>query len=189
MSGDDGYAYFVQRAAALALAQGRRPVQWSEVFDHFKTALPAPTVVHVWKDVTNVTEVVAAGYDVLRNVGYDATSWYLDNLGVNWTAVYANEPCHDIPSDALCAKVLGGHGEMWGETVDASDLEQTVWPKLAAIAEKLWSPRAMTAAADAAYLEWSTSDACSTRIAAPPAENADARSAPAGPACATAADH
>lgn len=76
------------------------------------------------------------GYEVLRNVGYDATSWYLDNLAVNWTAVYANEPCRDVP-DSLCVHVLGGHGEMWGETVDASNLEQTIWPRLAAIAEKL----------------------------------------------------
>jgi len=30
---------------------------------------------------------------VLRNVGYDATSWYLDNLNINWNAVYSNEPC------------------------------------------------------------------------------------------------
>ena len=68
---------------------------------------------------------------VLRNVGYDKTSWYLDNLNVDWQAVYSNEPCHDVPTDALCAKILGGHGEMWGETVDASDIEQTVWPRLA----------------------------------------------------------
>ena len=39
MSGDDGYAYFVKRAADIALAQGRSPVQWSEVYDHFKTKL------------------------------------------------------------------------------------------------------------------------------------------------------
>ena len=145
--------------------------------------LPAPTVVHVWKDVTNVTEVVAAGYDVLRNVGYDATSWYLDNLGVNWTAVYANEPCHDIPSDALCAKVLGGHGEMWGETVDASDLEQTVWPRLGAIAEKLWSARDATASADDAH-ERMQSFRCLLNergIAAAPVNNDVARAAPPGP--------
>ena len=47
--------------------------------------------------------------------------------------------------DDLCAKhVLGGHGEMWGETVDASDLAQTVWPRLAAISERLWSPKGTT---------------------------------------------
>lgn len=81
-------------------------------------------------------QVLANGYHVLRNVGYDATSWYLDNLQVNWSAVYSNDPCHDVP-DSLCKRVLGGHGEMWGETVDASDIEQTIWPRLAAIAEKL----------------------------------------------------
>ena len=40
MSADDGYAYFVKKTAAFAVAQGRRPVQWSEVYDHFKNALP-----------------------------------------------------------------------------------------------------------------------------------------------------
>ena len=93
------------------------------VYDHFKTTLDKRTIVHVWKSVTNVTEVVANGYRVLRNVGYYPLSWYLDNLNVNWTAVYQNEPCQDVPDD-LCHMVIGGHGEMWGETVDMSDLEQ-----------------------------------------------------------------
>ena len=75
LTADDGYALFVKRAASIAIAQGRRPVQWSEVYDHFKTKLDPRVIVHVWKDVTNVTEVVANGYDVLRNVGYDKTSW------------------------------------------------------------------------------------------------------------------
>ena len=46
--------------------------------------------VHVWKSVTNVTEVVANGYNVLRNVGYDATSWYLDNLDVSTAAALSH---------------------------------------------------------------------------------------------------
>ena len=46
-------------------------------------ALPpsiAQVIVHVWKDVTNVTEVLAGGYDVIRNVGYDKTSWRVPRL-------------------------------------------------------------------------------------------------------------
>ena len=61
----------------------------------------------MWKDVTNVSEVLALGYSVLRNVGYDATSWYLDNLDVAWSAVYSNEPCSGVP-DALCPGIIGG---------------------------------------------------------------------------------
>ena len=50
-------------------------LQWSEVFDHFKGNLSKGTIVHIWKSVTNVTEVVALGYNVLVNVGYDRLSW------------------------------------------------------------------------------------------------------------------
>ena len=135
------------------------------MYDHFKTKLPKETIIHVWKPDTNVTEVLAngntpsprdasrtpptppparAGYNVLRNVGYHDHSWYLDNLDADWADVYGNEPCVDVPTDALCARLLGGHGELWGEKVDSSDLQQTAWPRLAAIAEKLWSPRAAT---------------------------------------------
>ena len=47
--------------------------------------------------------------------------------------------------DAACENlVLGGGGQMWGETADPSDVLATVWPDLAAIAERLWSPRNAT---------------------------------------------
>lgn len=45
---DDGYAYFVNKVSNIAIAQGRRPVQWSEVFDHFHGKLNKGTIVHVW---------------------------------------------------------------------------------------------------------------------------------------------
>ena len=75
-------------------------------------------------------------------------------------------------------------GEMWGETVDASDLQQTVWPRLAAIAEKLWSPRSKTASTQAALprLEEFRCKVLNARgIAAAPVKNALARGAPDGP--------
>lgn len=89
--------------------------------------------------------------------------------------------------DDLCPKVLGGHGEMWGETVDGSDLAQTVWPRLASIAEKLWSARADTDSTQA------TGTATEQRlgafrclllergVAAAPVKNANARQAPSEP--------
>lgn len=179
---DDGYAYFVKRAADIAISQGHRPVQWSEVFDHFKGNLTKETIVHIWKSVTNVTEVVALGYNALVNVGYDRLSWYLDNLYVKWDAVYQNEPCAGVP-DNLCPLVLGGHGEMWGETVDSSDIQQTVWPRLAAVAERLWSPRELTQSTDDAHPRIQSFRCLLNRrgIAAAPVNNAMARSSPGGP--------
>ena len=184
LTGDAAYALFTKTVAGLAIEKKKRPVQWSEVWDHFKTALPKDVVIHVWKSVTNVTDVVAAGYDVIRNVGYDATSWYLDNLNVNASAVYLNEPCDGIPDDLCEAHLLGGHGEMWGETVDASDIDATVWPRLGAIAEKLWSPKAATVPTSGDMLERLADFRCllnARGIRAAPVYNADARAAPPGP--------
>jgi hexosaminidase len=181
MSADDGYAYFAKRAAEIAIKYEHRPIQWSEVYDHFKTKLDKRTVVHIWKSNTNVTEVVANGYQVLLNVGYCGDSWYLDNLATKWDAVYSNEPCKGVP-DALCPMIIGGHGEMWGETVDASDIEQTVWPRLGAIAERLWSPRALTNSANALpRIEAFRCHLNKRGIAAAPVTNKDARASPSGP--------
>ena len=121
--------------------------------------------------------------NVLLNVGYVAKSWYLDNLNVDWAAVYANDPCAGGMPDDLCKKhVLGGHGEMWGETVDTSDLAQTVWPRLAAISERLWSPKGTTD--PKAALPRIEEFRCLLNrrgIAAAPVDNLSARSAPKGP--------
>ncbi|CAK0847582.1 unnamed protein product [Prorocentrum cordatum] len=183
LTADEGYAYFAKRVASMVIQRGHRPVQWSEVYDHFKASLPKETIVHIWKGVTNVTEVVANGYDVLINVATGDKPWYLDYLNIKWDAVYRNDPCHGIPTDELCARVLGGHGEMWGETVDGSDLQSTVWPRLAAIAEKLWSGRSQTEDV-AEVLPRIRAFRClllQRGVAAAPVDNAQARAAPAGP--------
>ena len=78
--------------------------------------------------------------------------------------------------------MLGGGGEMWGETVDTSDLQNTIWPRLAAIAERLWSPRSVTSA-DLARVRFAHFRCLLNLrgVAAAPVNNAVARSAPPGP--------
>ena len=72
---------------------------------------------------------------------------------------------------------------MWGETVDTSDFDATVWPKLAAIAERLWSTEEQTSDPTAALprIEEFRCLLNERGIAAAPVNNADARSAPPGP--------
>jgi hexosaminidase len=103
MTADDGYAYFVKRAASIAIAQGRRPVQWVEVFDHFGSKLDNRTIVHVWKDKSTLNAVVEAGYNALINNSPGSNSWYLDHLSITWEAMYGNEPCETISDDKQCA--------------------------------------------------------------------------------------
>ena len=138
LTADGAYGYFVNRSAHIAIAQGRRPVQWNEVWDHFGTSLPKQSIVHAWSDRSAMARATAAGYAAINSQG-----WYLDGLSDFWESMYTNDPCEGVALSAAHL-VLGGQGEMWGETVDSSDMEQTVWPRLAAIAEKLWSPASVT---------------------------------------------
>jgi hexosaminidase len=119
-SADQSYEYFVQRAQGIAHS----------------------TIIHQWLPGSTVAKTCTShGYRVLWST--DGV-WYLDGLDTTWQTMYAQEPCTGI-DPVICSKlVLGGGGEMWGETVDASDLISTVWPRAAAIAERLWSPQSIT---------------------------------------------
>ena len=69
-----------------------------------------------------------------------------------------------------------------GETVDTSDIQQTIWPRLGAIGERLWSPRTVndTEAAEPRYAAFR----CLLNrrgVRAAPVDNGAARSAPPGP--------
>eukprot|EP00911_Craspedida_sp_UC1_P000889 UC1_evm1s677 len=148
LTADGGYAYFVNRTQAIARGFGREPVVWEEVWDHFGTKLDKSIIIHQWLPGSTIAkDAAAAGYRVLWST--DGV-WYLDGLGTSFETMYEAEPCEGIPDDLCASKVRGGGGEQWGETVDTSDIEQTVWPRLGAIAERLWSPRDKANSADAA---------------------------------------
>jgi hexosaminidase len=180
----------VDFAARSALAAQRFPVQWVEVFDAFGAALHPDTVVHVWKEKATALPVVTAGY---RAVLSDNDVWYLDHLDTPWQRFYDNEPCDNIPDPALQKLILGGEACMWGETVDPSVLLATIWPRAAAVAERLWSAAvASTTSASPAMPDGSPNDiharlhrfrALLLRrgVGAAPLENARAREAPPGP--------
>ena len=60
--------------------------------------------------------------------------WYLDHLNIPWEEFYKNEPLTNITNPEQQSLVLGGEVCMWGETVDGSNIEQTIWPRAAAAA-------------------------------------------------------
>lgn len=176
---NQGYQYFVARVQALAQAMGRDVVGWNGIWDNFGTELAKGTIIHKWiGDVKSIVDITSAGYRVLWSVD---SPWYLDSLGTTWQTEYVQEPCTGL-NDAQCALVLGGGGEMWGETVDTSDILQTIWPRMGAIAERLWSPRAYNDTAAAAPRYGAFRCLLNRRgVAAAPAKNSEARTSPPGP--------
>jgi len=138
---DQVYMYFVQHAHQLAISMGRSPVCWEEVFNHFGTQLDKRTVVHIWLSAATLAKVVAAGY---RTIFSNNGDWYLDHLDTTWQHMYSVDPTAGVTNTTQLELIIGGEACMWGETVDISDMLQTVWPRAAAVAERLWSPAAST---------------------------------------------
>jgi hexosaminidase len=126
------FSKFVDRATAMAQGLGKDVVLWEEAFKDGKPSQNA--AIQVWLDGNVARQAAEAGHRVILSQG-----WYLDHLDDTWEAMYKQEPAAFISADKA-SLMIGGEGCMWGETVDGGDLEQTVWPRLGAIAERLWSP-------------------------------------------------
>jgi hexosaminidase len=126
-------AYFNQRVNAILARHGKRMVGWDEVL---RPELPKDIVVQSWRGPEALAKAAEQGYDGLLSSGY-----YLD---LNFPAElhYLSDP---IPPDstlspAARAHVLGGEACMWSEFVSPETIDSRLWPRGAAVAERLWSP-------------------------------------------------
>ena len=77
----------------------------------------------------DVAAAIASGSDV---IAAPIGAWYLPQTGYSVATFYEYDPCSSLDADA-CAKVLGVEAALWGEKVDASDLDSTMF------AERAWS--------------------------------------------------
>ncbi|XP_058772022.1 beta-hexosaminidase 1-like [Vicia villosa] len=137
MTANDAYEYFVLKAQHMALSKNWTPVNWEETFNTFPTKLHPRTVIHNWLGSGVCPQVVAKG---LRCIFSNQGVWYLDHVDVPWDIVYNADPLEGIHEASQQKLVIGGEVCMWGEVADTSDVQQTIWPRAAAAAERLWSP-------------------------------------------------
>lgn len=127
-------AYFNQRVQKILEKHGKKMVGWDEVLH---PDLPKDIVIHSWRGQKSLFEAARQGYSGILSNG-----WYIDLLQPT-DEHYLVEP---LPADsglsqAEAARVLGGEATMWSEFVDPHTIDSRVWPRTAAIAERLWSPR------------------------------------------------
>ena len=171
------YLYFVKRAQSLAAGNSRNVVGWQEIWDYFGTSLDQSTIIHqwLWGSTKLPKNVTSHGY---RLIWSDSSVWYLDHLDRTWQAMYAAEPCKGLETKE-CGLVLGGEACQWGETIDTSDIFQTIWPRAAAVAERLWSPSTIVNVTAAEDRMVAFRCLLNRRgVAAAPIKNAKARVAP-----------
>jgi len=131
----DLQVYFNQRLQKLLQKYGKIMVGWDEVLH---PDLPTDTVVQSWRGQASLAEAASKGYRGILSAGY-----YLDHLSPA-SYHYGIDPLADAaqkltPEEA--SRILGGEACMWAEYVNAETVDSRIWPRAAAIAERLWSPK------------------------------------------------
>ena len=135
-------AYFTRRVQAIVAKHGKKMIGWDEVLT---PDMPHDILVQSWRGQKALADAARQGVAGILSNGY-----YLD-LGYSAGRHYAVDPLGG-GADSLTPEqqrlVLGGEACMWSEFVTPELLDPRVWPRLAAIAERLWSPQNVTDAAD-----------------------------------------
>lgn len=131
-------AYFNKRLEPIVAKHGKSMVGWDEVLD---PSLPKDIVIQSWRGPDALAEAAKQGFRGILSNGY-----YLD---LGWPAArhYAVDPLSGSAANltpAEQARILGGESCMWSEYVDAENIDSRIWPRNAAIAERLWSPQGTT---------------------------------------------
>ena len=134
-------AYFNRRLSTILTRHGKRMVGWDEILH---PELPTTTVIQSWRGREPLGRSAKDGYGGILSAGY-----YLDQMQTTEDH-YLVDPIpegSDLPAQAA-ARILGGEACMWGEHVDPETIDSRIWPRLAAVAERLWSPREVKDVAD-----------------------------------------
>jgi hexosaminidase len=135
-------AYFTRRVQAIVTKHGKKMIGWDEVLT---PDMPHDILVQSWRGQKALADAARQGVSGILSNGY-----YLD-LYYSAAHHYAVDPLGADAAnltDAQKKLVLGGEACMWSEFVTPELLDLRVWPRMAAIAERLWSPRNVTDEAD-----------------------------------------
>jgi hexosaminidase len=127
--------YFNKRLQAIVAKHGKSMVGWDEVLD---PSLPKDVVIQSWRGQESLAKAARQGYRGILSNGY-----YLD---LGWSAArhYAVDPLSDDAATLSPEEkrlILGGESCMWSEYVNEENIDSRIWPRNAAIAERLWSPQ------------------------------------------------
>jgi hexosaminidase len=130
----DLQAYFNKRLQKILSKHHKIMMGWDEVLH---PDLPKTVVVQSWRGQQSLAGTAQQGYRSLLSFGY-----YLDLM---WPASrhYAVDPMSGAAtslSPEEKSRILGGEACMWSEWVTPENIDSRIWPRNAAIAERLWSP-------------------------------------------------
>src|SRR5579864_5414363 len=137
-SNQDLQAYYNQRLEKILTKHHKIMVGWDEILH---PELPKNIVVQSWRGQESLATAAQQGYRGLLSYGY-----YLDLM---WPTArhYAIDPMSGAAANLTAEQkklILGGESCQWAEWVTPENVDSHIWPRNAAIAERLWSPQDVT---------------------------------------------
>ncbi|UPL48081.1 beta-N-acetylhexosaminidase [Hymenobacter sublimis] len=124
--------YYNRRVLQMLTRYQKTMVGWDEILG---PGLAPEAVIQSWRGKKGLYEAAKSGHPTLLSNGY-----YID-LFLTAASHYAPDP---LPQDAPLTPeqqklVLGGEATMWSEFADSIIVDSRIWPRAAAVAERLWS--------------------------------------------------
>ncbi|MFC2165697.1 beta-N-acetylhexosaminidase [Acidobacteriota bacterium] len=130
----DLQAYFTRRVQKILNKYEKTMIGWDEVFH---PDLPKNVIVQSWRGPTYIAESVRSGHEGIRSNGYyidlfhsAETHYKVDPLPLGGASLTLEQK----------ERILGGEACMWAELVNEEIVDSRIWPRLAGVAERLWSP-------------------------------------------------
>jgi hexosaminidase len=131
-------AYFTKRVQQIVRKHGKDMEGWDEILDE---DLPKGSLIQSWRGAESLANAARMGYKTVLSAGY-----YLD-LMYPASMHYSVDPMMGEGASLTTeerARILGGEAAQWTEYVTPEILDNRLWPRLGAIAERLWSPQSVT---------------------------------------------
>ena len=144
-------SYLTVRFAKMLEERGKIPIGWDEVLEGTeKLGLPKSLIVQSWRGLSGGETAAKLGHKAIMSpqtagcyLDYKHKDTPLEPGMIGVTSVkksFEFEPVTKEMSESTKANILGGQGNLWTECVYSSKLaEYMTFPRLCAIAEKLWT--------------------------------------------------
>lgn len=134
-------AYFNKRLHQILTKYHKKMMGWDEIMT---PQLPNDITIQSWRGRDAMMLAAQSGIPSLLS-----NNFYIDLCQPTWFH-YQNDPLPDDTklTEAQKKFILGGEATMWSELVSEETIDSRIWPRTAAIAERLWSSNKVNDAAD-----------------------------------------
>lgn len=131
-------SYFIKRIEKFLLTKNRRLIGWDEILEG---GLAPEATVQSWRGMEGAIAAATSGHDAIVSPTSHAYFDYpIETLDLR--KVYSFEPIPPGLTEDQAKHILGGECNMWTEYAPQETIDSKMFPRMLAMSEALWSPRA-----------------------------------------------